>query len=342
MQIENLVFEGGGVKGIAYADIPNILQEYGILNNIKKVAGSSAGSIAALLFALKCSPERIEGIITRLDFTEFYDFNIFYSVFRMIFKSGLHSGDALSDWIQCRILMETGSRYTNFKALYDRTGIELVITATNLDRNRTDYFSYKTSPEMEVWKAVRMSCALPSFFDHVRYRENCYTDGGLKANYPIWVFNNEDTYQKTFESTKDKKTMGFRLVSDEADYRESSYNEPFAFPIVYLFYRIIYMLYNSNYTASISEIADIDRTVIINVGDVKAEEFDISNITKDLLKKKGRDATLSFIKKKSMKDRFKFGNDCRKEMNDMIRKGSHQLISRGDITRISKLDKSTH
>ena len=42
--IENLVFKGGGVLGIAYAGAIESLEEKGLLKNIKRVAGTSAGS----------------------------------------------------------------------------------------------------------------------------------------------------------------------------------------------------------------------------------------------------------------------------------------------------------
>ena len=48
----NLVFEGGGVKGIAYVGAMKVLKEEGILPNIKRVGGTSAGAINATLFAL--------------------------------------------------------------------------------------------------------------------------------------------------------------------------------------------------------------------------------------------------------------------------------------------------
>lgn len=45
----NLVFEGGGVKGIAYVGALEVLQEEGILQNVKRVAGTSAGAMMAVL-----------------------------------------------------------------------------------------------------------------------------------------------------------------------------------------------------------------------------------------------------------------------------------------------------
>ena len=48
----NLVFEGGGVKGIAYIGAMKVLKDEGILQNITRVGGTSAGAINAALFAL--------------------------------------------------------------------------------------------------------------------------------------------------------------------------------------------------------------------------------------------------------------------------------------------------
>ena len=41
----NLVFEGGGVKGIAYVGALEVLDQEGILKDIKRVAGTSAGAM---------------------------------------------------------------------------------------------------------------------------------------------------------------------------------------------------------------------------------------------------------------------------------------------------------
>ena len=52
---KNLVFEGGGVKGIAYVGAMEILEKRGILQNIERVGGTSAGAINAVLLALNYS-----------------------------------------------------------------------------------------------------------------------------------------------------------------------------------------------------------------------------------------------------------------------------------------------
>jgi len=49
---KNLVFEGGGIRGLAYAGTIKVLEEKNILSQVEKTAGTSAGAIAALLISL--------------------------------------------------------------------------------------------------------------------------------------------------------------------------------------------------------------------------------------------------------------------------------------------------
>lgn len=61
-QWENLVFEGGGVKGLAFASALSTLEEEKVicLEEIKRVGGTSAGAITALLVGLGFSFDEIE------------------------------------------------------------------------------------------------------------------------------------------------------------------------------------------------------------------------------------------------------------------------------------------
>ncbi|HSG99404.1 MAG TPA: patatin-like phospholipase family protein, partial [candidate division Zixibacteria bacterium] len=69
----NLVFEGGGVKGIAYVGAMNVLKAKGILPAIKRVGGTSAGAINATMFAIGMSPEEQMAELQKLKFDSFMD-----------------------------------------------------------------------------------------------------------------------------------------------------------------------------------------------------------------------------------------------------------------------------
>jgi NTE family protein len=70
---KNLIFEGGGVKGIAYVGAMEVLKAKGILKNIKRVGGTSAGAINALLFGLNFSNSETMQILSSLNFNNFLD-----------------------------------------------------------------------------------------------------------------------------------------------------------------------------------------------------------------------------------------------------------------------------
>jgi NTE family protein len=48
---ENLVFEGEGVKELAFCGALNVMEQKGIMTNVKRLAGNSAGAITAGLLA---------------------------------------------------------------------------------------------------------------------------------------------------------------------------------------------------------------------------------------------------------------------------------------------------
>lgn len=55
-KFRNLVFEGGGVKGIAYVGALGVLEERKITLNIERIGGTSAGAINAILLGLGFTP----------------------------------------------------------------------------------------------------------------------------------------------------------------------------------------------------------------------------------------------------------------------------------------------
>ncbi len=67
----NLVFEGGGVKGIAYVGALQVLEATGVLGEIERVGATSAGAINAVLLALNYSLDETRRGLEELDFNNF-------------------------------------------------------------------------------------------------------------------------------------------------------------------------------------------------------------------------------------------------------------------------------
>ena len=97
----NLIFEGGGVKGIAYIGAMQVLQTRGILGSITRVGGTSAGAINALLFALNYSIDETQEILWKLNFNDFRDSSWFWpsNAVQLFRKYGWYRGEFFRQWI---------------------------------------------------------------------------------------------------------------------------------------------------------------------------------------------------------------------------------------------------
>ena len=192
----NLVFEGGGVKGIAYAGVLQVLETRGILKGINRVGGTSAGAINALLLGLGCSLPEIEDILKRLDFKSFLDNSWGYvrDIKRLLTEFGWYKGDAFRSWIASVIEEKTGNSESTFKDIASLKGSrgfrDLYFVGTNLSTGFGEVFSNEHTPTMCVADAIRISMSIPLFFAAKRTtRGDVYVDGGLLDNYPIKLFD---------------------------------------------------------------------------------------------------------------------------------------------------------
>ena len=116
---KNLVFEGGGVKGIAYVGALEVLDKEGILPNIKRVAGTSAGAMVAVLVGLGYSPKELKGILWDLKFKNFLDKpgGLFGKIGYLKEKFGYYQGQYFRDLMTNYIEQKTGDGEITFGEL---------------------------------------------------------------------------------------------------------------------------------------------------------------------------------------------------------------------------------
>lgn len=202
---ENLALEGGGVRGIAYLGVFDRLQLYGILPNIKRVAGSSAGAIVATLLSLGYSLDELKKTLWETDLRKFKDDSFFFvrDASRFISRYGWHKGDYFKQWIKDLIGKKTGNKNATFADIKDFEPM-LYLIACNLNRKRYEVFSPEHSPDVEIADAVRASMAIPFFFVPEYIKGEMYVDGGLMWNYPVQLWD---------QGVPNYKTLGVRLDS---------------------------------------------------------------------------------------------------------------------------------
>ena len=90
---KNLVFEGGGVKGVAYGGVFEVLEQRHITPQIESVAGTSAGAITATMMSLNYSAEEFLKIMMTLNFEKFEDGSDLEGPFRLIRHFGWFKGN---------------------------------------------------------------------------------------------------------------------------------------------------------------------------------------------------------------------------------------------------------
>jgi NTE family protein len=314
-EFRNLVFEGGGVKGIAYAGALSELEKLKILHKIKRVSGTSAGAITAVLLSLGYSVDELSKIISNKNFNDFKDdsFGVVFDIIRLIRKYGWHKGKNFSDWIGGLIEKKSGKKDLTFKELHHlrekNNFLELYIAGTNLSNQSVEIYSHETEPDMEIRKAVRISMSIPLYFQAVSRKNSIMADGGITLNYPINVFDFEKyldsekngekvTYNKTPNYVFNHETLGFRLDSrDEILYNTMGWsNVPKKVDNI--------LKYNLSLLSFILETAnkkhlhknDWNRTIFIDTLGVKATDFDLPKDKINALVESGRHGVLDHFK----------------------------------------------
>ena len=292
----NLIFEGGGVKGIAFGGALDELENMGTLSHITRVAGTSAGAITAALLALGYSASGTSEIIAGTNFNQFADHSrgFFRDAIRLLKQYGWHKGNAFWKWIGKLVARKTGREDLTFGQLKERTGQngfrDLYVVATNLTDQVAEVFSHETTPDLEIRNAVRMSMSIPLYFRCVRRAGDVIVDGGVTWNYPINLFDYKKyldkksngqavDYNPDSDYVFNHETLGFRLDSkDEITYNAKGWaNVPqeirgfsdYAIALVSFLQESANKRHLHN--------NDWKRTVFVDTLGVKTTDFDLSS-----------------------------------------------------------------
>jgi NTE family protein len=223
----DLVFEGGGVKGIGLAGACCELFDRGFRPAC--VAGTSAGAITASLVAAGYTSAELEQLVLEdMHFPSFADrprlqlLGPAGEVIDVLKDRGLHSGDYFLGWIRERLAargLSTFGQLRDESAAGTPREYRLRVIASDITDHRMlvlpqDAMRLGIEPdELSVAEAVRMSMSIPIFFDPVIHtnphdrRRHMIVDGGMLSNYPMWLFDAHEGRPPRFP------TFGLLLVA---------------------------------------------------------------------------------------------------------------------------------
>ena len=310
----NLVFEGAGMRGLAYVGVLDHFERAGILKEIQRVGGTSAGAITALAVSLGYSAEDLLKLIGNTKFGAFNDgsWSVAGGIHRLQNHYGWYKGVEFEQWLSALIAARTGNGDITFAELHKRGFKDLYITATCLNRQKLVVFSRETYPAMRVRDAVRVSMSIPLYFEAMfvdargqTFRSNegrtdldLMVDGGLLANFPIFIFD-KTVRDPSLGNIRvpNPETIGVRMDTDAQIANDSTTRELAPLPITNLkeYLRAFYVITIESLNRSQLNEDDWKRTVSVSSVNIGEKVRDLSQEEKDRLVNSGRAAASRFL-----------------------------------------------
>jgi NTE family protein len=308
----DLVLEGGGVKGIVLAGaLTELLPRY----RFRRVAGTSAGSIAAALVAAGVDADELRTITGRLRYDRIPDswFPVpgVSQATGLLLRAGAHPGRYIHEWLRSE-LADLGIR-TFADLRRDDPGddpnltrwqrYKLVVMATDVTRGRLlrlpwDYPEYGLDPdEQPVADAVRMSMSLPLYFapctltDRRTGRRSTIVDGGVLTNFPIEVFDRTDHVPPRWP------TFGVGIADPQPDADVSLLPRwvPEPVPAIRLIDSVLATAISGHDRTYLAMPCVRRRSFQVDASEVGLTDFDVTPETREKLVEKGRQAAREFL-----------------------------------------------
>jgi predicted acylesterase/phospholipase RssA len=223
--IKHLVISSGGPAGHMMYSVLRTLNIKGVwdMKDIKSIYGSSIGSYIAIILALRYEWEVMDDYLIKRPWEKIFvssssasssssaaaaaaaaassiDVNDHLHlsgssladaknklghIFQLYNTHGLYGLKEFTETLRPALQGKDMTTKITFQEFYDRTGIEVHFTVTEMNKWQAIDFSYKTHPTQSLVEACYMSCCYPFGFAPI-YRDGCcYLDGGIVNDYPL-------------------------------------------------------------------------------------------------------------------------------------------------------------
>jgi NTE family protein len=236
------VFEGGGVRGVAFLGALRCCNDLGI--RWRKLAGTSAGAITAAVLATDLSIDDLEELLGQLDYSIFLTQknsplilngdpadDLQSPVWTLLFltvsrQMGEYSSLPFRLWLEKMLAQGNLRTFADVKKLGKERDLKLVIS--NLSRGEMlvipddlrrresadapalhEELGYRNAEDFSVAEAVRLSMSIPLFFEPGKLGDDLIVDGGILSNFPLWIYDRQS--DSKFVPPR-WFTFGFRLV----------------------------------------------------------------------------------------------------------------------------------
>lgn len=269
LDIDTVVFSGGGIKGICHLGLWNslctILRDHkrDPDTQIRRVMGASAGAVFAFFVALRCHKDILE--------SQTLDGEYAYIISDMHIASlsttwGLNDKTRFRNTFKRIIQAQGGHVDMTFKQLLEFTGMSLHVSVSCINTAMVEIHSPEHTPDYPVIPSVLASMAIPFIFSPEKINGKFYCDGGILDNIPM--------------PTDDpglSKTVVFRFAQSLSTYEPSLKN------VTEYLQAVVYLPVNAIENARLSQIDPKTKAHVIEVTDARkiaSYDFNIPKSTK--------------------------------------------------------------
>ena len=269
----HIVIGGGGIKGCAITGALEAMDTFFNINRIKYIIGSSAGGVIGLLLSLNFSPKEMTNIFLNINLADYREIK----VGNLIKKFGVDDGKKIIRLIKAIILQKWDRYNYTFSELFELTGKTLILTGSNISKNKIVYFSRYTYPDMLILDALRITIGYPVLYQPIQLDGDYYIDGAALDNYPMGYFKNvKKKIGISLDTIKDKRKNVHNVTNI------INYSGAVIFSIVDRYHRMRRNKYN-------------DSTIVIKIPAIHALEYSISYQTKLNLRNIGYQSSLHYL-----------------------------------------------
>lgn len=162
-----VALSGGGARGFAHVGALKALEEAGMKPDI--IAGVSAGSVAAVMYAAGVPLDSMLSIFTQTKFSDFC-------------KLAVSKGEGVFSLTKFKKFIEKTTGVERLEELR----IPTYVGVTDLDNGVPAEFH-----EGPIGERVMASCSIPIVFQPVKINGTHYVDGGVLRNLPAWIIRDK-------------------------------------------------------------------------------------------------------------------------------------------------------
>lgn len=294
----DLVFEGGGVKGIGIVGAVEVLSKAGY--QCRRVAGTSAGAIVGALVAAGMPTGDLVRTMRSLDYRKFRDANWLDKLgplgkgASLLLEKGIFEGNFLRQWLAVELEQLGVRTFGDLKIteswankLPPNRRYKLMVIASDISRGQLvrlpwAYHYYGLDPDTQlVADAIHASTATPFFYKPTELAGNYLVDGGVLSNFPI----------DSFDDIEDWPTFGVKLSAKESSTKpthrvDTTWDLALALAATVM---------GAHDQIHLNNPTTLMRTIFIDTFNIQPTQFDITPRQQGTLYQSGKRAAKEFL-----------------------------------------------